>query len=200
MRLSALAALAAVCFIQTGCDRAAKPASEPAKPAETAAGSAIAPAVAPAPTAASVVVPRGKFDAISNTAMGVTGDLTAVDGVFTFSQGQTYSLEGAGMVKAGEPYATTKASFGSLINVPSTADLKVLRVAKEDPAKARNGGFCGADPTTFIVSYEGGDSSGASAMVLIAFKGANPPSVMTPEADLCGTFMYAPSAGQGATK
>ncbi|KRB44585.1 hypothetical protein [Phenylobacterium sp. Root700] len=197
MRLSAFAALAVVGFIQTGCDRAAKPASEPAKPAETAA----APLIAPGPaTGPAVVVPSGKFDAISNTAMGVTGDLRAEGGVFTFAQGQTYSLEGAGAAKAGDPYAVTKASLGSLINVPGTADLKVLRVTKEDPAKARNGGFCGADPTTFIVSYEGGDSSGASAMVLIAFKGPNPPSARSPEADLCGTFMYAPSTGQGATK
>lgn len=196
MRLSVLAALAAACILQTGCDRAATSTAGPVKPTETVA----APAVAAAVATALVVVPSGKFDAISNTAMGVTGDLKAEDGVFTFAQGQTYSLEGAGAAKAGAPYATTKASLGSLINVPDTADLKVLRVTKEDPAKARNGGFCGAEPTTFIVSYEGGDGGGAPAMFLMAFKGANPPSAISPEGDLCGTFMYAPSAGQGATK
>jgi hypothetical protein len=194
MRIAVLAAFA-VC-LQTGCDRAAEPASKPAASTEAAPAPAAAPAAAPI----AIMVPSGKFDAISNTAMGITGDLAAADGGFAFSQGQAYSLAGAGEVKAADPYATTGASFSSLINIPDAAELRLFRVIKEDPAKARNGGLCGADPATFIVTHEGVDSTGGPALFLLAFKGAAPPSSTSPETDLCGTFMYAPAAGGPATK
>lgn len=196
MRIAILAAFA-VC-LQAGCDRAAEPASEPVPATEPAAATVAAPATASAATA--VTAPNGKFDAISNTAMGITGDLAAADGGFAFSQGQAYSLAGAGEVKAADPYATTGASFSSLINIPDAAELRLFRVIKEDPAKARNGGLCGADPATFIVTHEGVDSTGGPALFLLAFKGAAPPSSTSPETDLCGTFMYAPAAGGPATK
>lgn len=184
-RMLVATALLAATVLQAGCDQGGKPAAEPVQPAP--------PATVLAPSPA-VTAPSGKFDAISSTAMGITGDLSAVDGGFAFSQGQAYSLEGAGEAKGADPYAVTKASLASLINVADTAVLKVFRVTKEDRAKARNGGFCGAEPTTFILTHEGVDSGGAPALFLIAFKGAGRPSATSPEADLCGAFMYAPSA------
>ena len=190
MRDSVVGVLVFTAVLLAGCDRAAEPAREPAASAGP----------TPAPAAAAVTVPSGKFDAISNTAMGVTGDLTATGGDFVFAQGQTYSLAGAGEAKGADPYATTGANLASLINIPEAAELKVLRVTREDPAKARNGGFCGADPTTFVVTHEGVDSSGAPALFLVPFKGAAPPSAASPETDLCGTFMYAPAAGATQTK
>lgn len=187
--------VATVCL--AGCNQAAEPAAEqsPAPVAAPAVISAPSHVVSPAVTA-----PRGKFDAISTTAMGVTGDLSAADGDFAFSQGQTYRLEAAGEAKGADPYASTKARLASLINIADTAVLKVFRVTSEDRARARNGGFCGAEPTTFILTHEGVDSGGSPALFLIAFQGPNPPSATTPEADLCGTFMYAPSTGSPATK
>lgn len=196
MRVLAAAVLALAVGLQAGCDRSAEPA-EPAKPV---ASPAVVAPVAAAPATATLAAPRGKFDAISTTAMGVTGDLSATDGGFAFSQGQTYGLEGVGTVGGADPYAVTKASFSSLINVPAAAVLDVFRVTKEDRAQARNGGFCGAAPTTFILTHEGVDSGGAPALFLIAFGGASAPSANSPENELCGTFMYAPSAGPPATK
>lgn len=178
-----LAALLAV----AACDRPAQPAADAPTPA--------AADPAPAPVAAAIIVPDGKFDAISNTAMSVTGDLTAQNGAFTFAQGQTYRLEGAALAVGADAYATTKASLASLINVADTAELKVLRVTSEDPGKARNGGFCGKDKTTFLVTHDGVDGSGGPAFFIMAFKGAAAPSETSPETDLCGTFMYAPHDG-----
>lgn len=132
--------------------------------------------------------------------MGVTGDLTATNDGFVFSQGQTYKLAGLGLAKGSDPYGATGATLASVLVVPDSAAMKVFRVTREDPAKARNGGFCGAEPTTFIVTSESADSGGAPALFLMAFKGANPPSATSAETDLCGTFMYAPSAGSAATK
>lgn len=193
MRVLAAAALAMLLALPAGCDRSA----EPAKPVPAQPVAAPVAAGVPTPTLAS---PRGKFDAISTTAMGVTGDLSATEAGFAFSQGQTYGLEGVGTVGGADPYAVSKASFSSLINVPDAAVLDVFRVTKEDHAQARNGGFCGAAPTTFIATHEGVDTSGAPALFLVAFSGASPPSANSPENELCGTFMYAPSAAPPATK
>lgn len=187
--------IALVVLVQAGCDRADKPAAAPVVSAKPAEPTPVMPAVAPP-----VTVPIGKFDAISTTAMGVTGDLTATSDGFVFSQGQTYGLVGAGQAKGADSFATTGSTLASVLGVPATAELKVFRVTREDPAKARNGGFCGADPTTFILTSEGVDPGGAPALFLMAFKGANPPSATSAETDLCGTFMYAPSASPPATK
>lgn len=193
MRVLGPAVLAMLVALQAGCDRSAEPAKPVASP------TVVAPVTAARPTP-TLAAPRGKFDAISTTAMGVTGDLSATEAGFAFSQGQTYGLEGVGTASGADPYAVTKASFSSLINVPDAAVLDVFRVTKEDHAQARNGGFCGAAPTTFIATHEGVDTSGAPALFLVAFSGASPPSANSPENELCGTFMYAPSAAPPATK
>lgn len=150
------------------------------------------PAATPPPALA---MPQGRFEAITNTAMGVTGDLDASGREFRFAQGQAYRLAAVGRLKASAAYASTKASFASLINVPDTADLAVLKVESEDKGKARNGGFCGADRTTFLVAHRGVDGGGSPAFFLMAFKGVAAPSESSPESDLCGTFMYAPKGG-----
>ncbi len=186
MRSAIFTAIAFAGLAQAGCDRATAPTPAPVVAAESAPAS---PALPPP-----VTVPTGKFDAISTTAMGVTGDLTGTSDGFVFSQGQTYGLVGTGQAKGADPFGATGDTLASMLGVPEAADLKVFRVTREDPAKARNGGFCGADSTTFILTSDGVDSGGAPALFLMAFKGANPPSATSAETDLCGTFMYAPSA------
>ncbi|WP_312164079.1 hypothetical protein [Phenylobacterium sp.] len=187
MRRQIALALGALLLLQAGCER--KPAAPPTPPA--------APTAAP-PEALAVPVtpPEGRFDAISNTALGVTGDMTGAAGVLTFAQGQSYGLVGEGRLKGSDPYASTKASFASLISVADSADLEVFKVTKEDPAKARNGGFCGKGvATTYLVTHQGVDIGGAPALFVMAFKGASAPGAASAEADLCGTFMYGPKAG-----
>jgi len=171
------------------CDRAAEPAASAAQsPVE-------APDTPSRPTPVSAVLaPEGQFDAISNTAMSVTGDLTGAAGGLTFSQGQEYGLSGVAIGKAADGYADTKASFASLINVPDTAEIRVFKVTREEKGKARNGGLCGADATTHVVTHQGVDSTGGPALFVIAFKGAAPPGATSPETGLCGTYMYAPKA------
>lgn len=176
------AAPAAALLALAACDR--PPPSVP--PAKAASQAEAPPAIA---------VPTGTFDAISNTAMGVTGNLVATPAGFAFARGQAYDLTGAGTVKGADPYASSGASFASLINVPDTADLLVFKVTREDPAKTANGGFCGAEPATFLAVHQGVDGSGAPALFILAFKGASAPGATTPETNLCGTFMYAPKTG-----
>lgn len=146
MRGAALACLSLL--LAAGCDR--KPAEPPAAPPAS-----VPVAEAPAP-AAPVVGLEGAYAAISNTAVGVTGDLTASAGTLRFAQGQSYRLEEVSTLKGASAYASTQGSFAGLINVADTADLSLFKVTAEDPGKARNGGFCGATPTTYLVTYAGG--------------------------------------------
>lgn len=185
-RVRALLAVGTLAAVLAACDRK-QPDAAPASAAPT--------APAPAATsAAAVSVPEGRFVALSNTAMGVTGDLEAAAGRFKFGQGQTYAVSGVGVLKAAAAYASTKASFASLINVPDAADLTVLKVDSEDPGKARNGGFCGADKTTWLVTHHGVDGGGSPALFVVAFKGLVPPGETSAETDLCGTFMFGPAS------
>lgn len=186
-------ALSASLLMLSACERAA-PATEPAQAeAPVTATPASAPQTAPAPDTATV--PQGEFDAISNTAMGVTGGLTSAGGVLTFEKGQSYAIESVALARGADPYDSSKASFASLINTPVDAELRIFRVAKEEKGAARNGGLCGADSTTYVVAHQGVDSGGAPALFLVAFKSAPPPGATTDERDLCGTFMYAPKEG-----
>lgn len=189
MRGQIALALGGVLLLQAGCDR--KPTTGPAPTAAP-----VATSQTPSANLAPVTAPEGKFDAISNTALGVTGDMAAAGGILSFAQGQTYNLVGEGRLKGSDPYASTRASFASLIDAADGSDLQVFKVAKEDPAKARNGGFCGAGvATTYLVIHQGVDGGGSPALFVMAFKGAARPSVTSAEADLCGTFMYGPKAG-----
>lgn len=186
-------ALSAALLMLGACERTA-PASEPAEPEVAVATTpAAAPSAAPAPDTATV--PQGEFDAISNTAMGVTGALTSAGGVLTFEKGQSYAIESVTLARGADPYDASKANFASLLNTPADAELRIFRVAKEDKGAARNGGLCGADSATYVVAHQGVDSGGAPALFLVAFKSAPPPGATTDERDLCGTFMYAPKDG-----
>jgi hypothetical protein len=186
-------ALSATFLMLAACERAT-PAAEPAQPdVAVIATPASAPKAAPAPDTATV--PQGEFDAISNTAMGVTGALTSAGGVLTFEKGQSYAIESVALARGADPYDASKASFASLINTAADAELRIFRVAKEDKGEARNGGLCGAESTTYVVAHQGVDSGGAPALFLVAFKSAPPPGATTEERDLCGTFMYAPKGG-----
>ena len=178
-----VASVGALALLQAGCDR--QQTAAPAAPAD-------APAI-PAPSpAVEVLAPEGQFEAVTNTAMGVTGDLTAAAGGLTFEQGQSYGLSGLALAKGADPYADTKASFASLINVPDAAELRVFKVTREEKGSARNGGLCGGDPATYVVTHQGVDGGGSPALFVIAFKGAAAPAATTAETDLCGTYMYAP--------
>lgn len=184
-----VASLGALALLQAGCDRAETPAA-PAAPGEAPAGAA--PGLAPI---SEVLGPEGEFDALSNTAMSITGDLSAAANGLTFAQGQSYGLSGVARATGADPYASAKASFASLVNVPDTGELRVFKVTREEKGSARNGGLCGKEATTYVVTHQGADSSGAPGLFVLAFKGAVPPGVDAAETDLCGTYMYGPKAG-----
>lgn len=156
--------------------------------------SATAPEQKPAATAAPVLgAPQGRFTAISNTAMGVTGDMTIAGSVLTFAKGPIYALADGRALRGADAYAASGDTFASLLNAPAEAELKLFRaLTTGGPAPAQD--LCGQTPAAWIVLYEAGDVGGAPSVFLAPFSGANPPGPTGVETALCGTFMYAPAA------
>jgi len=185
MRLGIVSvALAAVAL--SACQRKAEPPMATEAPAAKA---ATPPAPAP---------PSGKFDAISNTAMSVTGDLTASEDMLKFDQGQHYRVVGDSVAKGDDRFASSGATWSALMNIGEQAEVGIFRIVTEDPGLARNGGFCGKESATFLAIHQGADGGGAPALFVDAFTGEQPPGPTGAEANLCGTFMYAPQAGEAA--
>jgi len=101
---AALVLVASAALALGACQRKAEPPvgveEEPPAPAVAAKG---ATPVLPA-------APIGTFDAISNTAMSVTGGLSAGDGGLKFDQGQRYTLAGHALAKGGDRFAASGAT------------------------------------------------------------------------------------------
>lgn len=153
-------------------------------------GESASPASAPATPAPPAIT--GAFDAISTTAMGITGDLTLTDRALTFSRGTAYTTESAGSAPASANYAADDAgSWAALLGVSLEGLVEVRRVTGETVgAEAPNGGLCGRNTVTFVALAHGGEIAGTAALKLAAFQGATMPGPQTDATALCGTFTY----------
>jgi hypothetical protein len=151
---------------------------------------------APAPTPTPTIVPRlltGSFDAISTTAMGITGDLTLTPSTMTFSQGLEYETMPAASVRASTTFAKSGSTWVELLAVDAGTTIEVRAVSAErvDP-RAPNGGLCRPDGTAFIALASAPGPDEAPALMMAAFKGRTKPGAEAEERALCGTFTYAP--------
>jgi hypothetical protein len=137
----------------------------------------------PAASAQPRLAPHGEYDAISNTAMGVTGALTLSADALRFEKGQAYATTQASVVPSSANYAQGEESWTELLQVPAEASVEIRHVTS-----AQGGSICGADAVTFLALAEGENG----ALKIAAFKGEPQPG---PEADvsanLCATFYYA---------
>ena len=148
-----------------------------------------------------------KFPALSKTAEAFTGDVSlsaqpqpgpnaAPRMKIEAATGLVYETE---LVPGGAEQATAidwKSIFNAEVvtaaNPPRGApsvDMHAV-ISETIPPGAPNGGFCGADRTTFIAMASGINVAGTDIVSLAAFKG----DVWPPkdETALCGTFNYAP--------
>lgn len=155
----------------------------------------------PAPTPPPSPVPRllsGSFDAVSTTAMGITGDLALTPSTLTFSQGLAYETLPAASVQASAVFTKSGARWAELLAVDAATTIEVRAVAQERvEAHAPHGGLCRPDKTSFIAlaSSDANTSAAtptAGALKMAAFKSLVKPGAEASENDLCGTFMYAP--------
>jgi hypothetical protein len=197
MRTSSAAVLLASAIVlggvgQAGCGPSADRASEapPQGSVPAAPGATAAPAAPSAEPARTTIA--GTFDAISTTAMGITGDLTVTDRALTFTREIVYQTESAGMAPASADFGAAKAgTWATLLGVPIDAIVELRRVSREEVgAQAPNGGLCARDRTTFIALAQSGGTREAPTLRIAAFRGPSPPGAATSAADLCGTFNY----------
>lgn len=161
-----------------------------------AAGCRQTPASAPEPAASDAPMLAGSYEAISRTAMSITGDLRMTDEMLTFSLGSTYRTRLAARVSASDEYAAGAGSWADLLNVNPTDRVEVRAVVEERvDATAPNGGLCRPAAVTHLALVLSSDPSGAPALKLAAFKGGEPPGPKGAAENLCGTFLYG-SAGR----
>lgn len=147
-----------------------------------------APADAPPPAAAASqprLAPHGAYDAISNTAMSITGGLTLLADTLRFEKGQSYTTEHAVVLPSSAPYARGGEAWTALLSVPADSNVEIRRITA-----AQGASLCGADAATFLALAEGADG----ALKLAAFKSDATPGPEGDPANLCGTFYYALTA------
>jgi hypothetical protein len=165
---------------------------------------AVSLAVSAAPGAAQPML-SGRYEAMSTTAMSITGDLTVDAASLTCALDQTYGTKPVGRVAATQDYAKGAGSWATLLGVPASLEVELREVAVEKVGKkAPNGGLCAPAKTTFLAlvrTLEPGSAPGTrriTGLRLAAFKGAQAPGPDGGETDLCGTFNY--TAASGKTK
>ncbi|MET0546729.1 MAG: hypothetical protein ABWZ40_10490 [Caulobacterales bacterium] len=149
------------------CDRAPTPSS----PAEIAVEAA-----APAPSFS------GKFSATSNTAMGITGDVTIDAGQLVFSKGQT--LKTTTLSTPDVTGIVGQTLYGE--NPPDDFTIELRRIEStisSDPAAQKICGD-GDQAATYIAIVRDSDRNNW----LVPFTGKTPP---TSAEAVCATFLYA---------
>jgi hypothetical protein len=185
MRLTLIAISAAMAI--TACQPAAPPppASEPAPP----------PAPAAAAPAASLFT--GAFEASSNAAAAITGDLTIDGATLQFGLGHVYQTEVVGAFGAKDAFSTTDKSTPTDVLAFQDDPTNVLELRKVTSelvnAKAENGGLCTPDATTYLLLSSRKNAAGAADDIQIAaFSGAQAPGPTATASKLCGTLRYTP--------
>ena len=140
-------------------------------------------AEAPAPTAF-----VAHYDAMSNTAMSLTGALDLAPDVLSFEKG--FRIEGGRIdtmltgdtdLSAGGATARDVTGNTSIINM-EVRRIELVRVA----ADARDPQLCGASQTASYVIV----AHGTQALSLLVFSGADALGPNAHDSQLCGTFNY----------
>lgn len=154
------------------------------------------PEPSPAPTAAPVAAEEqsspfvGVYDAMSTTAMSITGDLEASPDVLSFSKG--FRIEGA-RIEADLAGDTDLSAGGGTINSGSGIEvaevelrqIQNVRAAADAPAPD----LCGGAQPSYLILGRGGDT-----LTLQVFSGADAPGPNAHDTQLCGIFNYSPHA------
>lgn len=151
---------------------------------------------APASAAPAAVEMLGIFEAVSNTAMGMTGDITVDETSLRFEQGHVYATEVIGPLQPGEPLDAQGADLSLTLGLGADQDveaIEVRRIASAAGAAAASaaGGLCGETGATHVVLVISAPTEGqAQSLWLAAFAGEDAPGPSAKDAALCGAFLY----------
>lgn len=145
-------------------------------------------ATAPAAPAAPAIT--GRFTAMSNTAMSITGDLDATPDVLSFAKG--FRIEGARIDSTLGPNTDLSAGGGTIADGSGNTTIESVELRRVDlvrvAADARDPRLCSAVPATYVAL-----ARGAETLSLLVFSGAEAPGPNAHDTQLCGIFNYAPA-------
>lgn len=128
------------------------------------------------------------YDAMSNTAMSITGALDLAPDVLSLEKG--FRIEGARtetMLTADTDLSAGGATARDVTGNTSILNMEVRRIdLVRVAADARDPQLCGASQTASYVIV----AHGTQALSLLVFSGADAPGPNAHDSQLCGTFNY----------
>ncbi|MEQ1818092.1 MAG: hypothetical protein ABL871_05725 [Terricaulis sp.] len=134
----------------------------------------------------------GHYEAMSNTAMSITGALDLAPDVLSFDKG--FRMEGARTEAMLTADTDLSAGGGTARDVTGNTGILNMEVRHVDlvrvAADARDPQLCGAGRTVSYVIV----AHGTETLSLLVFSGAEAPGPNAHDSQLCGTFNYMASA------
>ncbi len=149
------------------------------------------PAVVPAGDVVGGDVIQGPFEAMSRTAMGITGDMSFSDGDVSFMNGILLRTTHIETYSAFDPMAAS----GDLFDLAApgdddrTVDLRRVDAQEITDDERSQGGLCGAGRTpTYIALVH---DQPVNEIAVVAFFGADAPGRNATNSEVCAVFSYA---------
>ncbi len=140
-------------------------------------------AVAPAPPALT-----GAFEAMSNTATAITGNLDVQPDVLSFGKG--FRIEGGRIDTALGPDIDLSAVGGTIADGSGNTSIQTVELRRVDlvrvSADAPDPHLCGGVAASHVIL-----ANGAETLSVLVFSGADAPGPNAHDTQLCGIFNYA---------
>ena len=139
---------------------------------------------APAPPALT-----GAFEAMSNTATTITGNLDVQPDVLSFGKG--FRIEGGRIDATLGPNTDLSAGGGTIADGSGNTSIQTVELRRINlvrvAADAPNPNLCGGVAATHAIL-----ANGAGALSVFVFSGADAPGPNAHDTQLCGIFNYTP--------
>lgn len=140
-------------------------------------------AAAPAPPALT-----GTFEAMSNTATAITGNVDVQPDVLSFGKG--FRIEGGRIDATLGPDTDLSAAGGTIADGSGNTSIQTIELRRIDlvrvAADAPDPHLCGGIAVTHVIL-----ANGADALSVLVFSGEDAPGPNAHDTQLCGIFNYA---------
>ncbi|MBC7769448.1 MAG: hypothetical protein H7124_11735 [Phycisphaerales bacterium] len=148
---------------------------------------------APASTAVASEGARvgGHYNAASNTARGVTGDVSIERGGLLFASGIVLFTRTLDPRSGADVISSDGDSFAAAALGPGDLDIELRRVTEQTVPPGRVGLCGGADVAYVALAYD----QHTHAMTLLAFTGVEAPGPRATQSRVCASFGYAAPDG-----
>jgi len=142
----------------------------------------------PAPEATPPAL-TGSFEAMSNTATAITGNLDVQPDVLSFGKG--FRIEGGRIDATLGPDTDLSAGGGTIADGSGNTSVQTVELRRIDlvrvAADAPNPNLCGGVAATHVIL-----ANGTETLSVLVFSGADAPGPNAHDTQLCGIFNYAP--------